>query len=171
MTHVVQRKFKQQSSDIMGLLLFEKLVSSETEAYRDYKARVENAWRESPDLGTILNFHMCGARIALAAFIQTIRFPPRRGRRRLVPSNLPPVVKAERNAALQVAFAKANWLRENPHRKRVPSAETEKLISTAISDAEGATGVPSSKISEANIRNLIKSGRIQAYKFGWNDVP
>ena len=67
--------------------------------------------------------------------------------------------QAERNAAWLVAFM-LEGRRVRTHRKRVPGIEVKKIIRAAITEAVKAFGVPDNAISESNVRNLLKSGRI-----------
>jgi hypothetical protein len=67
--------------------------------------------------------------------------------------------QAERNAAWLVAFM-LEGQRVRIHRKRVPGIQVKKIIGAAITEAAKAFGVPENAISESNVRNLLKSGRI-----------
>jgi hypothetical protein len=67
--------------------------------------------------------------------------------------------QAERNAAWRVAIILEDW-RVRTHRKRVPGIAVKETIRAAIKEAVEAFGVPENAISESNVRNLLKSGRI-----------
>jgi hypothetical protein len=67
--------------------------------------------------------------------------------------------QAERNAAWLLAFMLEDQ-RVRIHRKRVPGIQVKKIIGAAITEAANAFGVPENAISESNVRNLLKSGRI-----------
>jgi hypothetical protein len=84
--------------------------------------------------------------------------PRKPGRPARRPDRGSAVEQAERNAAWLVRFTRAEWLRQH-HRKRVPAAETDKMIREARREAARAFKVPESKVSEDNIRRALKSGR------------
>jgi hypothetical protein len=46
------------------------------------------------------------------------------------------------------------------HRKRIPGIQVKAIIRAAITEAAKAFGVPDNAISESNVRNHLKSGRI-----------
>lgn len=87
------------------------------------------------------------------------RVEPPRGRRPRDPNTAPVQERAERNAAWLVAFTQAEWRRRHD-RERVPVAETGRMIQAARREAARAFNVPVSQISEVNIRNALKSGRV-----------
>jgi hypothetical protein len=94
----------------------------------------------------------------IASLEERIASMQKRGRpqRKSYPWN---ATDAERNAALLVARWQAEWRKEHG-RKRVPPAETEKMISRAIAEAATAFGVRATSIGKDRIRIALKAGRI-----------
>jgi len=85
--------------------------------------------------------------------------PRKPGRPARKPDKAQAVERAERNAAILVRSKQAEWRRRH-NRKRVPAAETDRLIQEIKREAARALKVPESKVSEDNIRRGLKSGRL-----------
>jgi hypothetical protein len=84
--------------------------------------------------------------------------PRKPGRPKREPGKAQAVEQAERYAGQLVRLKQAQWRRRH-HRERIPAAETEKMIQEAKRAAAREVKVPVWQISEANIRNALKSGR------------
>src|SRR5262249_36979288 len=84
---------------------------------------------------------------------------PKDGRPHRAANKASDIEQAERNAAWRVAYIRQGW-RSHHGRKRVPDREVTKMIREAAREAAKVFRVRPDAISESNIRNLLKSGRV-----------
>ena len=72
-----------------------------------------------------------------------------------------PNPEIERRMARFVKVMQAEWRRQHVH-QRVPASETTRMIATVVNDTAGEMfGVAPERISAANIRRELKTGRIR----------
>jgi hypothetical protein len=119
-------------------------------------------WRRYMEAGkrppAVRKMHMA----SLVAELLGERFQPQQpkhGRPDRVANEVSAIEQAERNAAWLVGFMLKDW-RSHHGRKRVPGHVLTKMIREAAKEAARAFSVPLGAISERNIRNLLKSGRV-----------
>lgn len=145
-------------------------------AYREHLEQLGRAWKADPEFGNVLNLAVVigvtgpladyvdrhpltdeEQRRTLGAWIRSLsRKPPGRPRGRG-----PGKVKdAERNVAYLLALFQADW-RAQHDLERVPDRVTKEKIAELIELAAASFGVAKDKISEENIRDLLKTGRIR----------
>ena len=170
--------------------LLNVVVALRLEAIRDYKERVSRAWEGDQELNNALYMAYVAGELKFLRDYVTDGQPvppdipvsvagqvvpmhvlvawllgedppnqPRPGRPPRVACQASAAEQAERNAAWLVAFM-LEGQRVRTHRKRVPGIQVKKIIRAAITEAAIAFGVPENAISESNVRNLLKSGRI-----------
>jgi hypothetical protein len=144
-------------------------------AYREHAEQLSSAWKADPEFGNMLNLAVAigvtaplanyldqhpltdEQRRTLAAWIRSLsRKPPGRPRGR-APGK---VRDAERNVAYLLALFQADW-RAQHDLERVPDRVTKEKIAELIELAATSFGVANDKISEENIRDLLKTGRIR----------
>lgn len=167
----------------------ETMDDQRTATYREYDERISKAWQSDSDFSNALytayvfgdlkllrdyiaagkpvpqeHAFVAGKEVPMDFLVAELlgRQPQQQqkpGRHHRVASKAPAAEQAERNAAWLVAFAQKSW-RERNHRKRVPGAEVNKMITAAIAEAAKTFRVPVNTIYESNVRRLLKSGRI-----------
>jgi hypothetical protein len=159
-------------------------------AYREYNKMVSAAWEADPEFGNVLDLAITiGVTEPLADYIDQQRLTdeqsrtlaawirsmsrkqkrkgkgrPRKGTHKAKPKYGPVELKAiqsaEHRAAYIVEGNKIDW-REQHGRERVPGTETTKMIADAIKQVAKSFGVDESKISDANVRIAMQTGRIK----------
>ena len=138
--------------------LYVARVGGELRLLRDYIA----AGKPIPEEQVLVAGKVVEMDVLVAELLGCQQLPEdqaRPGRPNRVPSEAPPSDQAERNATWLVRFEQQSW-RSNNHRKRVPGAVLNKMIKRAIQEAAKVFDVPHNTISDCNIRNLLKNGRI-----------
>jgi hypothetical protein len=105
-----------------------------------------------------------GDRAKLAGFVRRLlrridELEPRRpGRPKRETDKATALEQAKHYAVRLVRYMRAQWMRQKD-RKRVPAAETDRMVRGAKHEAAREFKVPASRISEVAIRNALKSGR------------
>jgi hypothetical protein len=137
--------------------LYMAYVAGELKLLRDYVTDGKPVPRDIPVSmeGQVVPVHVLVARL-LGEDLPPAQRP---GRPPRLAHQASTAEQAERNAAWLVAFILEGW-RVRTHRKRAPANAVKEMIRAAINEAVEAFGVPLNAISESNVRNLLKSGRI-----------
>jgi len=144
-------------------------------AYRKYDEEMGSASKADPEFGNVLNVAITVGvtepladyidrrpltdeqRRTLAAWIRMLsRKPPGRPRGHALGTSS----DAERNVAYALKLCQYDW-RKQHGLERVSRNVTEKMIAELIELAATSFGVAKASISEENIRDLLKTGRVR----------